>query len=148
MTSVSLQDWLRNGWLVEHKTSKEEIANLLALAERDLKDAQTPGLSSDWRHNIAYNAALQAATAALAAAGYRASREAHHYRTIHSLAYTIKANAALIAQLDKFRKKRNMGGYEQAGVISEHEAGEIVGVARKLRDQVKEWLRANHPKLL
>ncbi len=29
----------------------------------------------DWRFAIAYNAALQAATAALAASGYRASRE-------------------------------------------------------------------------
>jgi hypothetical protein len=48
-----------------------------------------PHLSPDWRLNIAYNAALQAATAALAAAGYRASREAHHCRAIQSLAFTI-----------------------------------------------------------
>jgi len=38
--------------------------------------------------NIAYNAALQAAAAALAAAGYRASREQHHYRVIQSLRQT------------------------------------------------------------
>jgi len=36
--------------------------------------------------NIVYNAALQAA--ALAAAGYRASREQHHYRVIQSLRQT------------------------------------------------------------
>jgi hypothetical protein len=45
-------------------------------------------ISEDWKLNIAYNAALQAATAALAAAGYRAAREQHHYRTIQSLALT------------------------------------------------------------
>jgi len=28
---MSLQDWLRNGWLVEHKTSPAEIAELLAI---------------------------------------------------------------------------------------------------------------------
>jgi hypothetical protein len=57
---MSLRDWLRNSWLVEHKTSAEEIAGLLAIVERDLANAKVPGLSEDWRFNIAYNAALQA----------------------------------------------------------------------------------------
>lgn len=65
---------MANSWLIEHKTSSQEIAGLLEVADRDLKDCQNPGLSSDWQLNIAYNAALQAATAALAAAGYRASQ--------------------------------------------------------------------------
>ena len=37
---MSLGDWLRNSWLVEHKTSPEEIAALLAIVERDPKNAQ------------------------------------------------------------------------------------------------------------
>lgn len=86
---MSLRDWLRNSWLVEHKTSPEQIAGLLAGVERDLANAIVAGLSDDWRLNIAYNAALQAATAALAAAGFRAAREQHHYRTVQSLALTI-----------------------------------------------------------
>ena len=65
---------------------------------------------------IAYNAALQCAIAALAACGYRASREAHHYRVIQSLPHTIGADAKLVAQLDAFRKKRNVGDYERAGL--------------------------------
>jgi len=36
------------------------------------------GLDPDWRLNIAYNAALHSATAALAAEGYRATRESYH----------------------------------------------------------------------
>jgi len=51
----------------------EEIQNLLRIVKRDLKDSQSKDLSNDWRFAIAYNAALQAATAALPAAGYRAS---------------------------------------------------------------------------
>jgi hypothetical protein len=35
------------------------------------------GLHPDWAFNIAYNAALQVATAALAAAGYQAERLNH-----------------------------------------------------------------------
>jgi hypothetical protein len=71
-----LSDWARNGWLLPHRTSPQEIGDLLAIVERDLSDSQASGLSADWRLNIAHNAALQAATAALAASGYRASRDA------------------------------------------------------------------------
>lgn len=66
---MSLRDWQRNSWLVEHKSSPEEIAALRALVERDLANAKVAGLADDWRLSIGYNAALQAATAALAAAG-------------------------------------------------------------------------------
>ena len=109
---MSLQDWLKNGWLTEHQTSLQEIKNLLVVAERDLNDCRTArkaGLSPDWQLNIAYNAALQLATAALAATGYRDSREAHHYRVVRSLAYTIGADASVVTRLDRFRKKRNYG---------------------------------------
>ena len=89
---MSLKIWLSNGWLKEHQPNSQEITELLAAADRDLSDSRTPGLSPDWQLNIAYNAALQIATAALAASGYRAVREAHHYRTIKSLCYTIAEN--------------------------------------------------------
>jgi hypothetical protein len=145
---VSLQDWLKCRWLIEHQTSRQEILDLLSMADRDLAQCRTPHLSPDWQLNIAYNAALQAATAALAAAGYRAAREAHHYRVIQSLAYTLKADGSLIAQLDKFRKKRNIGSYERAGVVSEQEAKEMVALAKDLRDEVIAWLKKNHPELL
>ena len=68
---MSLPDWERNGWLTKHETSPNEIRDLLQVVERDLADSDAEGLSADWRMNIAYNAALQAATVALAAAGYR-----------------------------------------------------------------------------
>ena len=145
---MSLQDWLKSRWLIEHQTSRQEIADLLNMADRDLAQCRTPNLSPDWQLNIAYNVALQAATAALAAAGYRAARDAHHYRVIQSLAHTIKADASLIAQLDKFRKKRNIGRYERAGAVSEQEAKEMFALAKNLRNEVGKWLRSNHPELL
>ena len=145
---MTLKDWLKNGWLVEHKTSRAEIADLLGVIDRDLDDCETSGLSPDWRLNIAYNAALQAATAALAASGYRAAREAHHYRVIQSLAYTIGADRELTTQFDRFRKKRNIGEYDRAGTVSDQEAGEMVALAKNLRDDVYTWLRKHYPELL
>jgi hypothetical protein len=106
--SMSLSDWLEKGWLVRHKPDRREIKELLGIADRDIADAQAEGISTDTRLSIAYNAALQLGVAALAAAGYRAGHEAHHYRVIQSLAFTIGANTELIDQLDGFRKKRNI----------------------------------------
>jgi hypothetical protein len=36
---MTLPSWLENGWLRRHKTSKKEIADLLKIVDRDLKDA-------------------------------------------------------------------------------------------------------------
>ncbi|MDH7513044.1 MAG: hypothetical protein QHH14_08870 [Clostridiales bacterium] len=145
---MSLGDWLRNGWLVEHETSPQEIIELLRIADRDLRECQAAGLSPDWRLAIAYNSALGSATAALSAAGYRATRDGHHYRIIQSLAYTIGAGADMIARLDGFRKKRNISDYERSGAVSAHEAKEMLILARMLRKSVGDWLKNNHPNLL
>ncbi len=51
------------GWLVPHATSAREISDLLAVIDRDFKDCRAERLSPDRRLNIAYNAALLAATA-------------------------------------------------------------------------------------
>jgi hypothetical protein len=145
---MSLTNWRDNGWLVEHKTSPQEISDLLSVADRDLTDCESPGLSPDWQLSISYNAALQTATAALAAAGYRASRESHHYRIIQSLAHTIQVESKVINQFDLFRKKRNIGGYEATGRISQQEADEMKELAKELYEQIVKWLHQNHAGLV
>ncbi len=145
---MSLSDWHKYGWLSEHRPNAGEIRDLFAIIERDLADCEVEGLSPDWRLNIAYNAALQSAVAALAACGYRASREAHHYRALQSLAYTAALPAGVIARLDLFRKKRNLGGYERAGAVSSKDAQEMIALAREVHDTVRRWMAADHPELL
>lgn len=145
---MSLQDWLSKGWLIEHSSSSEEIGDLLSLVDRDLRDSKVTGLTADWRLNIAYNAALQAATAALAASGYRASRKAHHMRVIQSLEFTIGADEDLITGFDGFRKKRNISDYERAGFVSDGEAEEMRDLATRLREDVLAWIRGKYPELL
>lgn len=145
---TSLESWLRNRWLVQHTSSSEEIANLFALADRDLDACQTKNLPADWRFAIAYNAALQAATAALAAAGYRASRDSHHHRVIQSLEFTLAPERKLIDTFDRFRKKRNISSYDIAGAVSDKEAHEMYELAMSLRTKIEQWIRKNHRKLL
>ena len=145
---MSLSDWQKQGPLTTHQTSPREIADLLAVADRDLAASRTPGLDADWRLNIAYNAALQCATAALAAGGYRAGREAHHYWVIQSLALTVGAEASLVERFDLFRRKRNIGAYERAGMASNQEAEAMHSLALQVRSMVVAWLQREHPDLL
>ena len=144
---MSLSDWERNGWLTRHQTSRNEIRDLLQVVDRDLADSAAEGLSADWRMNIAYNAGLQAATAALAAVGYRASREAHHYRVIHSLGETIGTDASVVGTFDAFRKKRNITGYERVGLVSDADADAMRALATKLRGDVVAWLKRHQAAL-
>ena len=146
---MTLQKWQADGLLKPHKTGPKEIAELLEAANQDLADCATPGLSAVWRLNIAYNAALRCATAALAACGYRpAHGESHHLRTIQSLAHTLGLDVAVVRQLDGFRKKRNVSAYDRIGMVSDKEAAEMAALAKTLRMNVERWLRAHHPDLM
>lgn len=145
---MSLADWERNGWLTKHQTSPNEIRDLLQVVERDLADSASKELSADWRLNIAYNAALQAATAALAAAGYRASRDSHHFRVIQSLRETVGVDASAVATFDAFRKKRNITGYERVGTVSDADASTMRTLAVRVRDEVIGWLKKHHGALV
>ena len=145
---MSLEDWRVNGLLSAHQSSPDEIKGLLAVADRDLADCQSREISTDWRFNIAYNALLQSATAALAAAGYRAGRDSHHYTVLQSLEFTLGCDRSALMQLDGFRKKRNMAGYERIGAVSDREVAELTVLAKDIRRKAEAAIRKTHPELL
>jgi len=129
---------------VAHQASVEEITDLFAVVDRDLVDAAVPRLSPDWRLGISYNAALQLATLALAAAGYRPGRERAHERAILSLRETVGVSPATVDLLDAVRRKRNQSNYERAGTTSAAEAAELHNAVAELRGAVVRWLKKNH----
>jgi len=148
---VSLENWVKNGWLKAQEPTGEEIRKLLEIVDRDLKQCQLKELSTDWRFNIAYNAALQAATAALRASGYRTTQESHHYRTIQSLYLTLKIESRkgnIVERLDAFRQKRAKTTYEIVGAITDGDLEELIELVKTLRNKVGDWLQLNHPELL
>ncbi len=144
---MSLREWAENRWLVIHKATAAEIADLLAVADRGLADAKVEALSADARMGLAYGAALSVATAALAVAGYRAARERHHERTIDSLAETIDAESALVSRLHRVRRLRNALTYERVGTVTPADAEEFLAFAIEFRRLVESRLRVKHAKL-
>ncbi len=144
---MSLNNWLNEGHLKAHETSKKEIIQLMKVFSRDIKDAQTENLSIDRKFATAYNAALIVARAALAAKGYRTSGEGNHYWTIKSLACTMELDHQTVNKLNKFRKKRNISDYEMTGAVTEQETVEMVSLAQLLYDHLEKWLKNNYPEL-
>jgi len=144
---MSLIDWEKNGWLKSHKTSQQEIQNLLKIIERDLDDCQKTGISADWRFAIAYNAALQCCTILLYCSGYMPTRgQSIHYRVIQSLAFTLGSDFdEIVAYLNSCRVKRNISDYEAIGSISENEVTELIDVVKELHKNVRNWLKVNYP---
>jgi uncharacterized protein (UPF0332 family) len=145
---VSLQTWQSNGWLRPYRTSPAQIAELFAIADRDLEDARTERLSNDWQFGIAYNAALKLCTILLYAEGFRPEKNLAHYRTLQALPLILGPGRQHDADyLDACRSKRNTAEYDSVGCVSIDEARELVAFATALRQDVKAWLRDTHPEL-
>jgi hypothetical protein len=145
---MSLKQWEDNGWLKPHRTSRQEISNLLNIVERDLQDARRE-ISADWRFGISYNAALKLCRILLSAEGYRPSHELQHYRTLAALPEILgEAKKADAKYLDDCRKKRNIVEYEYVGGASGPDADELIEFVKDLRDEVIAWLKKKHPELL
>lgn len=145
---MSLRDWAESGWLKPHTTSREEVAGLLGIVERDISDAGQ-SISADWRFSIAYNAALRLCTVLLHAEGYRPERNLQHYRTIQALGLILGPDRRVdVEYLEVCRKKRNIIEYESPGSISEADAAELVRFVVELRASVLKWLGEHHRELL
>ncbi len=146
--NLTLKQWADNGWTEPHVTSPEEIANLLAMVDRDLADAGGE-ISADWRFGIAYNAALKLCTILLYAEGYRVARMLQHYRTIQALPLILgPEHRAEADYLDACRKKRNIMEYNYVGGATGNEASELAAYVLELRANVLGWLKQFHPPFL
>ncbi len=145
---MTLETWVKNAWLEKRDSDRDEISRLLALADGRLEDYQRAvagKLSANVQLGLAYDAIRISATAALRAAGYRVVRGgSEHYRTIEALEFSIDPEKKLIPALDKLRKKRNIGSYDDFGLISQGEADSCGKMAVRVRKEVEGWIRKTH----
>jgi hypothetical protein len=146
---MSLTEWLEQGWLSPHRSSRMEIGSLLKIVDRDMTDAAAQEISDDWRFGIAYNAALKLCTILLHASGYRVIGVGHHYRTIRALPVILGKKWENDARyLDTCRNKRNIVEYDYVGRVSEGDVEELIQFVHQLRGVVLTWLKEVHPEFL
>lgn len=129
-----------------HRTSKQELDDLRAVIERDLRDAGISGLSADRAFATAYNAALQTAKMAIACAGYRVVGQGHHQVSFEAAELGVGPSVStLVAYFELCRRKRNMLDYDVANVVSDTEARELLQKGREFKREIETWIAAHHP---
>ena len=146
---MSLQEFLDSGRLRRHKASAEEIRKLFEVVKRDLADAQVQGLSEDRCFTIAYNAALQASRAYLAAEGYRTAGQGHHHTVFQALRRLLdKEHHHVLDYLDDCRSKRNLAEYLGTEVTSEQEVADLIREAQEFSKLLHGLIRSRHPRFV
>jgi hypothetical protein len=124
-------------------------ASSVSIVERSLNDARVEAISDDFRFQAAFAGALNAATLALRASGYRTRvQTGHHQKILESLELTIQASPKLIRKLLLFSKKRNATSYDSAGSVSQQDLQQVIKVADELQKSVMVWVREHHPELM
>jgi len=145
---MTLGEWanLHRSDLVAEPPDKNAIAELSAVAGREIRDAETVE-SCDGRLAHAHNACLAVAAAALATSGYRVRQGsmAHHWRLIESLQHTLGLTPGQVKELQDYRKKRSVSIYERTGIVTSTEADAALAAARRLRELLPVWLAAQRP---
>jgi hypothetical protein len=128
---------------------KALVAKLLAAAQRNIADAQLPGLSTENRFDAAYKAIMQTAMVALHANGYRTltSKPGHHQAAIQTLPLSVDLPQAQVIVLDALRKQRNLPDYS-GDLVSDATAAECLNCAIDLLAHARAWLQARRPDLI
>jgi hypothetical protein len=127
-------------------TDRAEIQRYLAKIRRKVADCAKDAISLDSRFDIAFEALLQIALAALRANGYRATSEAGHQQlAIQLLPKSIGVDPTEIRALDEYRKKRSIGLYEADFDPSEEEVKAVSAAVSRLLDRLLGWIRGNRP---
>jgi hypothetical protein len=146
---MSLRDLAAKGFITQEPTSPPEIAELIAMADRDLQNASVEGLDPDWQFAIAYQAVLHLATAVMRAEGWRPAGSAHHYATLAALGEIAgRQFARTVVYFQTCRTKRNSVSYERVGQITSAEVAALLQAAADLRPWTLRWLARNHPQLV
>ena len=135
--------------LEKAESDGEELARYLGRVRRKLEDSRQKNISLDSRFDVAFEALLQIALAALRANGYRTTSGAGHQQlAIQALPKSIGVSATDVRALDEFRKRRSAGLYLAEFEPSEAEVGALIGAVERLHKQLLAWLKANRPELL
>jgi hypothetical protein len=138
---MSFEELLRKRAVEPVTVTPREIAELLAVARRDIHTAENLVTTDlDWAFIIAYNAVLQLSIAYMNAQGYRPRGEGKHYNTFQFMLEALPEDRAMIKRLQKFRRKRNMSLYEQPGLVGETEARDVIDFAGRYYEEIKSRL--------
>jgi hypothetical protein len=145
-----IQRLLDEGGLEQLRPDPASIIGLWVKALNSDRDAREPGLSTDNRVGLAYQAGLQAVHAFLGAHGYRvrASRSHHYYSFYATQALAEGASDEIVqrdaAEMDRHRTRRAAAVYD-AESATEHDLIDILGILDTLLPAIRDALLKRLP---
>lgn len=130
----------------EQPPAQGEVEGMWNKALATWASSAIAGLSPDARFTLVYQAALQASTAVIRAAGYQARGDAHHHHTFAGVAALLVEGLSDAARdLNLIRQKRHGAVYDWKSRLDEQDAEEIRTAARRLFTHAESWLRTRYP---
>ncbi|QMI49687.1 hypothetical protein [Burkholderia sp. MBR-1] len=147
MSSKTVAELAATGQLKPAPVAKARIHGWLRNMVSQLEDAERVGNTALTRLNSAYDAMFFAAAAVLNAQGHRVdSSDGHHRIAIEALAATLGYANRDHLELQEVRLNRNQK-YD-GGEATEQQASEALTWAKRVAQDVEDWLQENHPHLL
>jgi hypothetical protein len=128
--------------------TKKELDNLRSIVSRSLKDVTAPGLSSDARFIMAYDAARTLSLMIVRASGYRPRAAGGYYNTFLALEAADTQFAKLSAYFDGCRIKRNASEYNFAGGVTDTDADGLLKTVQQFVVDADDWIKAKYPTLV
>lgn len=128
----------KKGYIKKLPSDPRMVENSLNLAQRDMDTAgkMLKEEDYDWAFNIAYNSMLQSVRALMFHTGYRPSGQKSHIAVVKFAEAILGENYSIC--LDRMRRKRHRAVYDMIGTISKGESRDVVVMAIKLLQKVKE----------
>lgn len=147
---MSLDHWLRIGWLQRNETTIAEVVQLRQVIDRDIADASVEELSVDGRFSHAYDAALQLCILALRAEGFKVKKgQGHHKKSIESLPYVLGKDFGETADhIERCSRLRGQAIYDRIGIVQSKDVEELLEIVNELKLHVDQWLIDCHAELL
>jgi hypothetical protein len=145
---VTWQELLNKKSITIEPTSKGEIDNLRSIVSRSMANIAVPGLATDIRFILAYDAARTLALMIVRAEGYRPRTVGGHYNTFIALEAADSAFATLSPYFNNCRMLRNQSEYDFAGGIADSDADQLLIEVRKFATDAEAWIATRHPHLV
>ena len=140
---MSIDRLIAEGSVHAFRATPEEVDRSMEIARRDVSlAAQIVSESLDWSYSIAYNAVLQACRAYMFHRGYRPAGAEAHKSTLAFMRDSVNEPLkTTVDYFDRVRKKRHRAVYDEVGVVSEKEVGQLIQKAEGFIAWVEEALK-------
>lgn len=146
--NLRIQVMLDSRQLEAHAAEDTEVGGMWAKAVRTLRSSEASGLDPDSAFTLAYQAALQASTTVIRAAGYRVRGEGHHQHTFAAVAALGLGELSETARsLNVIRQKRHGAVYDWEVETGKDDLAAMKSVGSRLFAEAYRWLCAELPQL-